>query len=127
MLGVVVIRTRASSDKLFQLKLYTACIRLGLFGFSLAIEMTYVSYLFTEDRVLLVCAFLIFFARLSHVPGGYFILKNLWVKNGQTNEYLELTDEQHFALNSSAYIPILMTMFLDNTAIIYLPWLSTKV
>jgi len=126
--GVVLVRLRDASDTLTHLKLADACLELSLFGATIASEFAYIhAVLKYSDGVLKTFAIVILVARLSHVPGGCYILIKLMAYGDQSNHSLQFMAKDDLLRNRSAYSILFLTSFLDNTNIKYLPWLGTKV
>jgi hypothetical protein len=127
MFGVVLVRKRDISDKAVPLKLSEVCLNLGLFGATIASEIAYiVAILSYSDVKLRSFAVIILVARLSHIPGGVYILKKIWGNGDKSSRYLELIDMDDLLKNREfVYSPLFLISLLDNTNIAYLPWLGS--
>lgn len=126
MYGVILIRLRDTTDNLSSLKLSRTCLRLGLFGSNITAEFAYIVSIFRyPEENLTGFAAVILIARLSHVLSGTYIISKL-TRGKLSSHYLTLADKEHLLIHRSVYIPLFLSILVDNTNTAYLPWLSTK-
>ena len=126
--AVTIVRMRDANDNIASLTLVKVCLHLGLFGANIASEIAYINAVLTnDDRSIRAFGVVVLLARLSHLPGGCYILVKLMANQDHSNHYLQLADKDDLLKNRTAYSLLFLTSFLDNTNIAYLPWLCTKV
>ena len=130
--GVVLVRLRDSTDHLVPLRLTRTCTTLSLFGNTFTAEMAFVGALLhysrehTSNHNVKAFAALILIARFFHLPGGFYIAKNLLGNDVEGNHYLSLVDRDHLYTNLPLYGILMISNFLDNSNVAFLPWLSAK-
>ena len=127
MYGVVLTRLRDPIDSILTFSLSRICSGLVLFAASITAELGFIIPIIqSKYKLAKVLGILILLARLLHIPGGYYITIKLIGSERQTKHYISLTEKDHLIINRIAYIPLFLSVFLDNTNVVYLPWLSTK-